>query len=130
MVKVFTCLCQASTVPWTQCVFLQHQSLTTDFLQDWQHQIQVLLALLEVLDLGIRIVYDTFAFVGHLSLTVPHHILNALDKFTSHIANQCGLFLETAIKNFGALHFTLLLQVLKFCLNINIASFISRIILL
>ena len=99
MVKVLAGLSQASAMALAQRILLQHERLSADLLQNRQCQIQIRLALLEVLNSWILIVRHTLAFMFDLALGCPHHIMYLLGELFAHNADRRGLFLLDPTKD-------------------------------
>ena len=89
---------QSTTMALTQTVFLQHKCLFDDFLEDWQSEVQVFLALKEVIYLWILCVHDTFALMFDIALGDPIDILDFLNEFITHQSDQLALLLQALIE--------------------------------
>ena len=98
MVEKLARSCQPTAVALTQTVFLQHKCLFDDFFKDWQSEVQIFLALEEVIYLRVLCVNDTFTLMFDIALGDPIDILDFLNEFITHQSDQLALLLQALIE--------------------------------
>ena len=99
VIKELACTSQATTMGLTQGIFLKNERLIYDFVEDGKCQIQVVLTLQEVVNLGVFLVEHTFALMLYISLRQSTDVLDLLSKLCAHITDQLLLILLALIEN-------------------------------
>ena len=98
MIKELARSGQPSAMSLTQAVLLQHQCLLDHFIQDWKSQVEILLALQEVVDFRVLFVYDALALVLDIPLGYSVDELDLLDKVIAHCCNKLAFLLQALIE--------------------------------
>ena len=90
---------QTAAVTFAQAILLKHERLFDHFFEDRQHQVEVFLALKEVVDLWVLRVHNPFALMFHISLRYSVNVLNLLDEPITHRCNQFALFFQAHVEH-------------------------------
>ena len=99
MIKELTRSGQPPAMPLTQAVLLQHQRLLDNLIQDRKGQVEILLALQEVVNFRVLFVYDTLALVLDIPLGYSVDELDLLDEIIAHCCNKLAFLLQALIEN-------------------------------
>ena len=98
MIKELTRSGKPTAMALTQAVLLQHQCFLDHLIQDWKGQVEIPLALQEVVDFWVLFVYDTLTLVLDVPLGYSVDELDLLDEIIAHCCNKLAFLLQALIE--------------------------------